>query len=77
MAAVALWQVRPSEAALRPATVAAVASPSVGADAGVAAVCAVAGVVPAVRVRVERVPWAVGSGVFTAPFEELAAYLRR
>ena len=26
-------------------------------------------------VRVERVPWATGSSVFTAPFEELAAYL--
>ena len=26
-------------------------------------------------VRVERVPWAAGSSVFTAPFEELAAYL--
>ena len=26
-------------------------------------------------VRVERVPWAAGSSVFSAPFEELAAYL--
>ena len=26
-------------------------------------------------VRVERVPWAAGSSVFTAPFEELEAYL--
>ena len=26
-------------------------------------------------VRVERVPWAAGSSVFMAPFEELAAYL--
>ena len=26
-------------------------------------------------VRVERVPWAAGSSVFTAPFEKLAAYL--
>ena len=25
-------------------------------------------------VRVERVPWAAGTSVFTAPFEELAAY---
>ena len=26
-------------------------------------------------VRVERVPWAAGNSVFTAPFDELAAYL--
>ena len=49
VAAVAVWDVRPSGAALRPAPAAAVASPAVGADADVAAVCAVAGVVPAVR----------------------------
>ena len=30
-------------------------------------VCAVAGVLPAVRVRVERVSWAVGNSAFTAP----------
>ncbi len=49
VAAVAVWDLRSAGAALRPAPVAAVASPAVGADAGVAAVCAVAGVVPTVR----------------------------
>ena len=44
-----------------------------GPDAGVAAVCAVAGVVPALPL--EQVPWASGSSVFTSGFEELAAYL--
>ena len=40
-----------------------------------AAVYAVAGVVLAVRGEVERVPWVDGSSVFTAAFEESAAYL--
>ena len=39
--------------------------------------CAVAGVVPAIcrGVKVEQVPWASGTSVFTSGFEELAAYL--
>ena len=38
--------------------------------------CAVAGVVPAVQgARVEEVSWASGRSAFTAPFEELTAYL--
>ena len=44
-----------------------------GTDAGLVAVRAVAGVLPSVRV--ERVSWAVGNSAFTAPLEELTAYL--
>ena len=48
VAPVALRDVRPPRVALRPATGAAVAACAVGGDDGVAALCAVAGVVPVV-----------------------------
>ena len=46
-----------------------------GTDAGLVAVRAVAGVLPSVRGAGGRVSWAVGNSAFTAPLEELTAYL--
>ena len=45
-----------------------------GTDAGLVAVRAVAGVLPSVR-GAGGVSWAVGNSAFTAPLEELTAYL--